>query len=394
MNLNKWSIYKNVVLSDLKETGENQGCKIISYLNSNSGNVETLLQTILDILFREYVFKGNWDQESNYSVMDIVFHNNKFYECSFENINIEPNNNNGGVPWRIFSGGRVGKTTAQSQSAFSVHEVLTKINRHAFEDYSRLQTTDTNLGYGCFDARATMLNSLPQAHFFGLQGRQIFAGSAALGKFAGVYCRPEISPISSGVVSNFYAILASSSHDGPANVSNLTGLYIKEDEGSGSITNNYGIFLENRTKGTNNYGIYQVVGSNCINTFGAGRNDFFGSITSKITSFAIGYGNDTSGKVISLGYSFNGTSNAGKITIFDGKNNELTNFEENKISFNKKVNYASYTVSSLPSGENGSIVYCSNALKIGETTGNGTGAMVYYSQGYWRLFSTDAIVSA
>jgi hypothetical protein len=37
----------------------------------------------------------------------------------------------------------------------------------------------------------------------------------------------------------------------------------------------------------------------------------------------------------------------------------------------------------------GTFVYVSNGRKVGETAGNGTGVMAYWSAGYWRVFSTD-----
>jgi hypothetical protein len=38
--------------------------------------------------------------------------------------------------------------------------------------------------------------------------------------------------------------------------------------------------------------------------------------------------------------------------------------------------------------------YCTNGLKRGETSGTGTGVPVYWSQGFWRIATTDVPVSA
>ena len=62
----------------------------------------------------------------------------------------------------------------------------------------------------------------------------------------------------------------------------------------------------------------------------------------------------------------------------------------------------SYTVATLPSVSPtqpvgppvGSIAYASNGRKVGEGIGAGTGVPVYYSNGAWRVFSTDAVVTA
>lgn len=50
-----------------------------------------------------------------------------------------------------------------------------------------------------------------------------------------------------------------------------------------------------------------------------------------------------------------------------------------------------FTVSGLPSGGEGfgQLAYASDALKVGELTGAGTGTMVYFSNGRWRTFSSD-----
>lgn len=57
------------------------------------------------------------------------------------------------------------------------------------------------------------------------------------------------------------------------------------------------------------------------------------------------------------------------------------------------VGLQSVAYAKLPSGTTGQILYCSNGRKVGESTGAGTGVPVYYSNGSWRVFSTDAAVS-
>lgn len=52
-----------------------------------------------------------------------------------------------------------------------------------------------------------------------------------------------------------------------------------------------------------------------------------------------------------------------------------------------------YTVAKLPSGVEGMIAYATNGRKVGEGAGAGTGVPVYYSNGHWRVYSTDATVS-
>ncbi|MGF3026518.1 hypothetical protein ACQVP2_27305 [Methylobacterium aquaticum] len=53
-----------------------------------------------------------------------------------------------------------------------------------------------------------------------------------------------------------------------------------------------------------------------------------------------------------------------------------------------------YTVASLPAGVAGAQIYVSNARKVGEAAGAGTGVMAYYSNGAWRRPSDDSAVAA
>lgn len=58
------------------------------------------------------------------------------------------------------------------------------------------------------------------------------------------------------------------------------------------------------------------------------------------------------------------------------------------------ANLGQYTVADLPTGTSGAQAYATNGLKVGESTGNGTGVPVYYSNGAWRVWSTDAPVQS
>jgi hypothetical protein len=53
-----------------------------------------------------------------------------------------------------------------------------------------------------------------------------------------------------------------------------------------------------------------------------------------------------------------------------------------------------FTVATLPAGATGAIVYASNARKVGEAAGAGTGVPAYYSNGNWRRLSDDSPVAA
>ncbi len=53
-----------------------------------------------------------------------------------------------------------------------------------------------------------------------------------------------------------------------------------------------------------------------------------------------------------------------------------------------------YTVATLPAGAPGAVVHASNARKVGEGAGGGTGVIAYYSNGNWRRLSDDSPVAA
>lgn len=52
------------------------------------------------------------------------------------------------------------------------------------------------------------------------------------------------------------------------------------------------------------------------------------------------------------------------------------------------------TTSTLPTLEAGDIAYASNALKASETTGNGTGNLVFWDGTAWRRADTGATAAA
>ena len=58
-------------------------------------------------------------------------------------------------------------------------------------------------------------------------------------------------------------------------------------------------------------------------------------------------------------------------------------------------NLGAFTVAALPAAvNNGQTAYASNGRKVGEGSGAGTGVPVYYSNGAWRVYSTDAAVAS
>lgn len=63
-------------------------------------------------------------------------------------------------------------------------------------------------------------------------------------------------------------------------------------------------------------------------------------------------------------------------------------------TFLSTIRLASYTVGTLPAGAAAGLIYVSNARKVGEGSGSGTGVVAYYSNGNWRRLSDDSPVAA
>lgn len=67
----------------------------------------------------------------------------------------------------------------------------------------------------------------------------------------------------------------------------------------------------------------------------------------------------------------------------------------NTLQIGGMVSIGRYTVATLPATPtNNPLAYATNGRKVGEGSGAGTGVPVYYSNGAWRVFSTDAAVQA
>lgn len=92
-------------------------------------------------------------------------------------------------------------------------------------------------------------------------------------------------------------------------------------------------------------------------------------------------------------------SKTGAVTLVEGDVTNLTTDLAAKAPlasplFTGKVGLPKYTVVTLPVGAEGYLAYATNGRKVGEGAGNGTGVPVYFSNTQWRVFSTDAQVTA
>ena len=145
--------------------------------------------------------------------------------------------NGSSVNLHIKANGDVGKGTSSSYANFYVNETRTTGDRHAFEDWSNLALTDSNLGYCSFDAKPSISNSNNYQHYVGFQSRLIYNGSGNVTDYVHGY-DTDIT------------------HSGSGTISSLAGIRIRDVKGVGTITNNYGLYINEIVRGGTNYAIY------------------------------------------------------------------------------------------------------------------------------------------
>lgn len=270
---------------------------------------------------------------------------------------------------------------SQSYAAISVNGTRQTIDRHAFEDWSQLDTTDTNLGYASFDAKATMNNSLHQNHFVGYQARMTYSGSGDLTAYMHGYD-------------------VAMKHTGSGTIESLAGILIRDVTGSGPIKNQYGLYIYAPTRGVTKYSIYTTGG---IHYFG-GQATVNGEVYTqgiRVTAAAAGFnfGVDVAGKTLVYGYGSAGQTNFGTHDFYNGKNGLVARISNTGLAITGEVTTTKplrppvHTLAALPVGTEGATAYCSNGRKVGEGAGAGTGVPVYFSGSAWRRFSDDTVVS-
>lgn len=65
-----------------------------------------------------------------------------------------------------------------------------------------------------------------------------------------------------------------------------------------------------------------------------------------------------------------------------------------RTTFNAAVAPGKFTVGTAPAGQSGDVAWFSNARKVGEAAGAGTGVLATYSNGAWRRQSDDTAIAA
>lgn len=253
-------------------------------------------------------------------------------------------------------------------AAVAVNLTRTTIDRHAFEDWSHLNTVDTGQGYSSFDAKATMANSSAQSHLVGYQSRNIYNGSANLNDYMHGYDTDM-------------------QHTGSGTVTLAAGVKIRDVGGSGPITNNFGVYIDRIVRGgTLNYAIFSDADN--VHMLGGPTGTV---ITGDIQARSLNFGVDTGGKSITYGYGTAGVANFGSHVFYNGKTGIAATIDNAGIVVGGVVSAKSYTLGSLPvTAPAGASAFCSDCRKTSEGEGAGTGIPVYFSNAAWRAYSNDA----
>lgn len=114
--------------------------------------------------------------------------------------------------------------------------ITTAINSHAYRDESSHTPAAGSTGYGAYDAQFTMAGTQNYDHFAGFQSRPEYLGSGTIAKHNGFWSLPEHSGAGT---------LTALSHFRAANVS-----------GGGTVTTQYGLYIEELTGGATNYAVF------------------------------------------------------------------------------------------------------------------------------------------
>ena len=324
----------------------------------------------------------------------------------------------------VFASDKLLVSSNPCYAAIAVNATRTTIDRHAFEDWSKLNTTDTGMGYSSFDAKATLTNPLDQNHFVGYQSRNIYAGAGNMQTYMHGYDTAMV-------------------HSGSGTIPIVAGVRIRDIGGSGPVTNNYGLYIDPILRGANKWAVFveggkihfggqvdaplilsnavsfglnfgvDVAGKSMAYGFGSagqvhyGTHNFYDGtnriiatldkdgIKSKLALFSesLTFPADSSGKTLSYGFGSAGQVNFGAHAWYNGKNALWMELKTTGLDVKLPSKPGSYMYSTLPVSAEGFMAFCTNGRKVGEGAGAGTGVPVYYSAGVWRTFSTDAVVT-
>lgn len=115
-------------------------------------------------------------------------------------------------------------------------QYVTEAGWHAFRDET-IQATAGGQGYASFDAQSEMSGAGPYNHFVGFQSRPAYTAAGNLTSYLAAF--------------DTYV-----SHTGAGTVAACYGLLVRDPAGAGPITLNYGVYIEEMTRGATDYSIY------------------------------------------------------------------------------------------------------------------------------------------
>lgn len=116
---------------------------------------------------------------------------------------------------------------------------------HTLRDQSVINFPSSGSAYADLDIESTMTGSSTYDHYTAIQARPIYSGSG-------------------GITTRFDTIFSEAVQNGPGTVAIGRGLHISDFGGLGAITNDYGIYVDNISRGSNNYSIFTSGGPHLL----------------------------------------------------------------------------------------------------------------------------------
>jgi hypothetical protein len=158
----------------------------------------------------------------------------------------------------------IGALSSSAQFGFSRTLTTLGTGLHGVEDWTILNTSAAAgaSGYCSYDARVTMNNTVQEDHFAGFQARQIYIGAG-------------------GLASYLVGYNVAATHTGVGTIANFYGVRVADLQGTGPVTNSYGLYIDGATRGSVlNWSIFVGTGA-CY--FG-GPMHFLSGVTKSTTS--------------------------------------------------------------------------------------------------------------
>jgi hypothetical protein len=339
----------NEIVSDLAASS---GASLVGYLSSFAGSVTTTVKNFLDRI------------------------------TSLDNGSAAHTDGSGntitGSP-RWFIGNNAPST---DDSALLIGRGLTgsySSGAHAVRDETTYASSGAGLhAYASFDAIPSLSGSVNYNHLHAFQARPAYSGSGPMDQLAGF---------------TFQA-----NHTGSGTVTSVRGFRIEDCQGSGPITNQYGIWIDNLTRGASNFAFYS--GNSALPSYHGGRWQMGTApqITAAgFTTYGAILSHDSTGNLLTNPNLkiVNGTLSMGNATTSKVLSTSAANLELDapvKVVSLKAHAVPTYTVATLPSPASAYTGCRANVSDATVTTfasvvaGGGANYVPVYSDGTnWRI---------